>query len=457
MALGKKCGKAFIFLVMLLIINLIIIRYANFNINTEMILDVKVMSNKEGIYQVFYSESTKFKEDKSISVAYEKKDTWQNMRYNIPKNTSAIRIDLGTQESVVKIEQIMLSYLSNEIDIKNNLLNKDNQKNNIKSIITEDQHILVQSKGNDPFIILKLDDLDLIRGIDESISWLFKAVLCLVATIILVVLFKVYKSIYSLMLELYGNKKLIWDLARNDFKTKYAGSYLGIIWAFVQPVVSVLIYWFVFQVGFKSAPVSDFPFVLWLIVGIVPWFFFSDAIVNATNSMIEYSYLVKKVVFKISILPIVKILSALFVHLFFIVFTVVLFLLYGYMPTIHIVQVIYYTFCTFVLVLGICYATCAIIIFFRDIGQIINIVLQIGLWMTPIMWSYEMIPNQFQWILKINPMYYIVEGYRDAFINHVWIWDRYNQTIYFWIITSAIFGLGSVIFKKLKIHFADVL
>ena len=80
----------------------------------------------------------------------------------------------------------------------------------------------------------------------------------------------------GLIKELYRNKALIWNLSKNDFKTKYAGSYLGIFWAFVQPVVTVLIYWFVFQVGFKSAPVKEVPFILWLVAGIVPWFFFSD-------------------------------------------------------------------------------------------------------------------------------------------------------------------------------------
>nr|WP_240463976.1 ABC transporter permease [Paenibacillus apiarius] len=250
---------------------------------------------------------------------------------------------------------------------------------------------------------------------------------------------------------------MIWNLSKNDFKTKYAGSYLGIIWAFVQPVMTILIYWFVFQVGFRTAPVENFPFVLWLVVGLVPWFFFSEAIVNATNSMMEYSYLVKKVVFKIDILPVVKILSAFFIHIFFIGFAVVLFLLNGYLPTIYLTQVLYYTTCTFILVLGISYATSAIIVFFKDLGQIIAIVLQMGLWLTPIIWSYNMIPEPYQWTIKLNPMFYIVEGYRDAFINHSWFWEHFNQTIYFWMVASGLFLTGTMIFRKLKVHFADVL
>lgn len=68
-----------------------------------------------------------------------------------------------------------------------------------------------------------------------------------------------------------------------------------------------------------------------------------------------------------------------------------------------------------------------------------------------------MVPQQYQWILKLSPMYYIVEGYRDTFINHVWFYERYFQTIYFWVVTLGVFAIGAVVFKKLKPHFADVL
>ena len=82
------------------------------------------------------------------------------------------------------------------------------------------------------------------------------------------------KKILELPLELFHNRHLILSLAKNDFKTKYAGSYLGIVWAFVQPIVTILVYWFVFSVGLKAGNASNYPFVLYLISGIVPWFFF---------------------------------------------------------------------------------------------------------------------------------------------------------------------------------------
>lgn len=257
--------------------------------------------------------------------------------------------------------------------------------------------------------------------------------------------------------EILQNRRLLHNLSVNDFKTKFAGSFFGILWAFVQPVVTIALYWFVFQVGFRSGDVGDFPFVLWLISGLVPWFFFQDAITAGTNCLIEYSYLVKKMVFQINILPFVKIISALFVHLFFILFTLVIFMVNGYMPTLYAIQLVYYLFCAIVLVSGITFATSAIVVFFKDLGQIVQIFLQIGMWMTPIMWNINMIPARFLWIIRLNPMYYIVDGFRDSLINHVWVWEKIGLTINFWVFTICIFLFGITIFKKLRVHFADVL
>lgn len=267
------------------------------------------------------------------------------------------------------------------------------------------------------------------------------------------------KKILALPAELYQNRKLVLSLAKNDFKTKYAGSYLGIVWAFIQPIVTILVYWFVFSVGLKAGTVSDYPFVLYLVSGIVPWFFFQDALNGGTNALIEYNYLVKKVVFKISILPIVKIISALFVHVFFVAFALILCACYGYTPSLYTLQIIYYSVCTFLFVLGLVYATSAIVIFFRDLTQIISIFLQVGVWLTPIMWDINMLSSH-PWLIKLfklNPMYYVVTGYRDSMLGYIGIWNHASWTIYFWVVTILLFGLGSVIFKRLKPHFADVL
>lgn len=269
------------------------------------------------------------------------------------------------------------------------------------------------------------------------------------------------KKLISLPTELYQNRKLILTLAKNDFKMKYAGSYLGIFWAFVQPIITILVYWFVFGNIFQNGADRGAPYVLWLVTGLVPWFFLQDSLVSGTNTFLEYNYLVKKVVFKISILPMVKILSAFFIHIFFLVFVLLLYLFYGMTPDLYYLQVIYYSFCIFCFVLAVSYITSSLVIFFRDLTQIISIILQVWIWMTPIMWAFpdmglaenSLIAN----LLKLNPMYYIVNGYRTTLIDKIGFWEYPSLTLYFWAVTILLFILGTYLFKKLKVHFADVL
>lgn len=267
---------------------------------------------------------------------------------------------------------------------------------------------------------------------------------------------------FSLMAELWQNRQLIWKLSANDFKKRYAGSYLGKIWAFIQPIVTVLMYWIVFDKVFQTraqlvASGVEVPYVLYLTAGLVPWFFFSEALSNGTSALFEYTYLVKKVVFKISILPLIKVIAASFTHIFFAAVLLVIAGLYGYYPTLYTVQVIYYTLCLFVLVLGISFMTSAVVVFFKDLQQIIGIGLQLGMWATPILWDLNMLSPNMQTIMGLNPLVYVVEGYRNSVYGRQWFFEDVSGTLYFWGITILLFLLGAFIFKRLKVHFADVL
>ncbi|MBL1229659.1 ABC transporter permease [Enterococcus sp. BWB1-3] len=269
------------------------------------------------------------------------------------------------------------------------------------------------------------------------------------------------KRLFAIPKELYQNRKLIMTLSINDFKTKYAGSYFGIMWAFIQPVTTILVYWFVFGTVFKSSADRGVPYVLWLVTGLVPWFFVQEGINSGTTTFLEYNYLVKKVVFKISVLPVVKVMSAFFIHIFFLMFVILLYLIYGIMPTLYYFQIIYYSFCIFCFILAISYITSSLVIFFRDLTQIINIVLQVGIWMTPIMWGLSDMgisdTSKLGYLLRLNPIYYVVNGYRTTLINHIGFWEYPSWTLYFWAVTLLLFLIGMSLFKKLRIHFADVL
>ncbi|WP_339274840.1 ABC transporter permease [Paenibacillus sp. FSL W8-0426] len=257
--------------------------------------------------------------------------------------------------------------------------------------------------------------------------------------------------------EFNAKYRFIFELTKKDFKTRYVGSFLGVLWAFIQPMIQIVIFWFVFQVGFKSTPIDNFPFILWLISAMIPWFFISDSIQGATTSIIDNSYLVKKVVFKVSFLPIIKIYSALWVHLFFVAVIFLMFAIYGYFPDLYNIQIVYYIFCISALVLGVSWITSSLIIFFKDMGQIVSTVLQFGFWLTPIFYSVDIIPQKYIFLMKINPAFYIIQGYRDTFIYKKWFWEHPMLTLNFWLCTIAILIIGRIMFKKLRPHFADVL
>jgi teichoic acid transport system permease protein len=268
---------------------------------------------------------------------------------------------------------------------------------------------------------------------------------------------RIFIKLGSIIKDIYNNRQLIVSFSAKDFKRKFAGSFFGIAWGFIQPLLTMLVYWIVFQYGFRSGDVGDVPFMLWFMCGIIPWLFFSEAFSVASNSFLEYSYLVKKVVFNINILPLVKILSSAIIHIFFIGLLMIICSIFEYFPTIYLIQVIYYMFCTVMLLFALSLITSSIIVFFRDLNQIISIILLIGMWGTPIAWTTSMFPESSQFYFKLNPIYYLVEGYRDSFVNHIWFWQKYNQTAYFWVLTLLILIIGVFIYNRLSPFFADTL
>jgi lipopolysaccharide transport system permease protein/teichoic acid transport system permease protein len=260
------------------------------------------------------------------------------------------------------------------------------------------------------------------------------------------------------ILHLFANQRLIIALIKNEFKKSYLGSYLGLFWAFVQPVVFMSVIWFVFEVGFRTGPVTgDTPFVLWLIAGMIPWFFLSSGLSSGTNAVVSNAFLVKKVAFRTSILPLVQIGSEMIIHLVLVGLLLVVFLLYGYTPTLYWLQLLYYIFCTIVLLLGLTWLTSAIRVFVKDIGNFITVVIQIGFWATPIFWSLELVPQEYRYIFELNPAFYIVEGFRDSLIAQVWFWEKGYLTPYFLMMVLFTFVVGAVVFRKLRVHFGDVL
>ncbi|MBQ7943969.1 MAG: ABC transporter permease [Lachnospiraceae bacterium] len=265
------------------------------------------------------------------------------------------------------------------------------------------------------------------------------------------------RGFINFFVDIFKDRKVVFELAKNDFKAKYTNSLLGIAWAFVLPLAIILVLWFVFQVGFKSEPVDGVPFILWYIPAFLSWQFFSDAFGTGAGCIFDYSYLVKNMQFRVSALPLVKIISASFVHFFFIGFILVIYYIYGYYPSIYNIQVIYYYLCTVVYLLGLTWIMSALAVFSRDILNVISLIIQVGFWATPLVWDPRSMPLNVQTIVKINPMYYICMGYRESFTSQSWFWEHPGDTLYFWIVALGFLFVGAYVFHRLRPQFADML
>ncbi|NQT57505.1 MAG: ABC transporter permease [Bacteroidetes bacterium] len=272
-------------------------------------------------------------------------------------------------------------------------------------------------------------------------------------------LFKLLRDFFVFFVDLYKSKYIIYQLVKRDFQNRYLGSFVGFVWVLIQPSVYIFIMWFVLAFGLKPGNVGsgDIPYHLWFISGLVPWLFLSELMSAGTNSIIEYSYLIKKVVFRSSIIPMIKIFSSLIIHFFMVILLSFVFLVSGFTPNIYWIQIPYFLFSATFLLFGFSWLTSSLSVFIKDVPQIVAVLLQVFFWGTPIIWQYQMLPERFAFIYKFNPVFYIIKGYRDSFLGQSWFWQNQLETFVFWGFSLILFGAGAAVFKKLKPHFADVL
>lgn len=264
-------------------------------------------------------------------------------------------------------------------------------------------------------------------------------------------------TIVQFLRQVLQHRDMIIALAVRDLQSRYVGTLGGVLWAFVHPLAIVTVFYFVFAVGFRAQGPSSTPFILWFVCGLVPWFFFNDTLLAITNSITGNAHLVKKTIFPTEVLPLVHVASSLFPHMIF------MFILVGMLGLFNIpflaerLFVVYYFVCTVTLVLGLGWLLSALQVFYRDIGQALTVLLNLWFWTTPIVWSQEIVPAEYRGLLFLNPIFYIVEGYRGLMIYGTPVWPNAQETATFWGITLVVLFLGVYVFRRLKPEFADVI
>lgn len=263
--------------------------------------------------------------------------------------------------------------------------------------------------------------------------------------------------LYGFVKDLVRFKGMIFELARRDYQQLNQGSYLGFVWNYLQPLLYIGVLYGVFTLGFRQGAIQDgLPFGLYLLSGMICWLYFAANLTSITGVIRAYSFLVKKVDFRLSVLPFVKLLGSLLPHLLLVALLLVVASLNGYPPGLHSLQLLYYYLCMATLLTGLGWITSSTSLFVRDISNAVGIFTQFGLWLTPIFWSITQVPQQYQWIAKLNPAYYLVTGYRDSITGAHYFWQRPEESLIFWSINLALLVLGTTVYRRLKPHFAEV-
>ena len=254
----------------------------------------------------------------------------------------------------------------------------------------------------------------------------------------------------KLVKDLVNYSEFLKSNVKKDIRGKYKGSFLGVLWSFINPLLSVLVYAIVFPYIMRIKVEN---YLIYLITGIIPWTFFTSAINTGIISILSNADIIKKVFFPRIILPISSVTSAL-VNFFISCIIILVFCIFGgvgisasllWLPLVALIQ--------YVMLLGFTFILSAIEMYMRDIEHIVNFVLAMAFYATPILYTPDIFPDNLSWILKINPMAYLVNAYRDIFLYHQ------NPSLYGLIIVGVfsvgIFIIGYIVFERLQKGFAE--
>jgi lipopolysaccharide transport system permease protein len=266
------------------------------------------------------------------------------------------------------------------------------------------------------------------------------------------------RDFFFFLRSIYQNNYMIRSMVVRDIKARYIGSFLGFFWTIIHPLTQIFIYYFIFSVLLRIRLGPEYGgtnFAIWLISGLLPWFFFAEVVNRSPMAILEQSHIITKTVFPSEVLAFTHLISAFINHLIGMVILASFLLIFAYGISLKILLVFPIMLIIGVFAIGISWALSALNVFLRDIGQIIGVILHIWFFMTPIIYPPHTIPHNLQRLYRLNPMLHIIEAYRFALLG------KTNLTIeslpYILTLVFVTFIIGGLIFKKLKPGFADAL
>ena len=251
----------------------------------------------------------------------------------------------------------------------------------------------------------------------------------------------------------------IFMLAKSDLIKTYRGSALGWAWAVIKPVITLFVFWFAFSVGLRHGkPIAGYPFFLWLEAGFLPWFYMQELITGGAGCIRKYSHLVTKMKFPISIIPTYFNLSHLYTHFALLGISIVLFMCFGYMPDVYLLQIPLYMLMMFAFFTIWSLFSGMLSAVSRDFQNLVKAFSSAIFWMSGIIYNVEDIEQSWlRVLLKFNPVTVIASGYRNAFVYKRWFWhDKISLACF--MVTFSLFTLAAIwAYRKLRKEIPDVL
>lgn len=274
-----------------------------------------------------------------------------------------------------------------------------------------------------------------------------------------------FNSIKVVIKEQLQYRTLIYQMALFELKGQHQNNFLGSFWQFLSPAIQITIYWFVFGIGLRGgADIDGTPFFLWLVIGLIPWFFIAPSITQGSSSVYQKIGLVSKMNFPVSVLPSIRIIAN--SQQFFIMIGILFFIsfIYGKIPTLYTLQLIYYLICLYTFLLAFSLISSTLATLARDFQVFLQSIMRMLFYLTPILWDTSLLVNSFgekgqlmENILKLNPLFYIIDGFRDSFLSRQWFFEDLIYTIYFWLVTFALLYFGAKLHLRFRNKFMDYL
>ncbi|MBQ4649266.1 MAG: ABC transporter permease [Firmicutes bacterium] len=254
-------------------------------------------------------------------------------------------------------------------------------------------------------------------------------------------------------------RKQLVKLAGADLKKTYSGSVLGWSWALIRPAILIFVFWFAFSYGLrKGSDINGYPFFLWLIAGMIPWFYMRDMITGGANSIRRYKYLVTKIKFPVATIPTFVSMALLVSHVGLVLVMILIYVTFGYMPTIYYLQIPFYMLLMFLFFTAWGLFAGVLSAISRDFLNLVKSLTQALFWMSGIL--YDATTINVDWIraiLLFNPVTIIANGYRNVFINQRWFWEDWQQLVNFAIVYVVMMVLAVWAYRRLHKDIPDVL